>query len=106
MDFRDTPEEAAFRSALEEAAPLYREAPESRAHAEEGRHLMETFMKDALPGALPRDRVFAADLLRLVMSSAGKAISSQSRSREEVDSLAAAIGEMLCLYLGAIKRHT
>lgn len=38
--FRSECDEAAFRSALEEAAPLYREAPESRAHAEQGRHLM------------------------------------------------------------------
>src|ERR1700683_2564260 len=43
MFFRSECDEAAFRSALEEAAPLYREAPESRAHAEEGRHLMESF---------------------------------------------------------------
>jgi AcrR family transcriptional regulator len=40
MFFRSECDEAAFRSALEEAAPLYREAPESRAHNEEGRHLM------------------------------------------------------------------
>jgi AcrR family transcriptional regulator len=97
--FRSECDEAAFRSALEEAAPLYREAPESRAHAEEGRHLMESFMKDVLPEASPRERAFAADLVRLVMSSAGKAISSQNRSRPEVDDLAAAIGEMLCAYL-------
>jgi AcrR family transcriptional regulator len=97
--FRSECDEAAFRSALEEAAPLYREAPESRAHAEEGRRLMESFMKDALPGASLREHAFAADLARLVMSSAGKAISSQNRSRPEVDVLAAAIGEMLCAYL-------
>jgi AcrR family transcriptional regulator len=97
--FRSECDEAAFRSALEEAAPLYREAPESRAHAEEGRRLMESFMKDALPGASLREHAFAADLARLVMSSAGKAISSQNRSRPEVDDLAAAIGEMLCAYL-------
>jgi AcrR family transcriptional regulator len=99
MFFRSECDEAAFRSALEEAAPLYREAPESRAHAEEGRHLMESFMKDALPGVSARERAFAADLAGLVMSSAGKAISSQNRSRSEVDDLAAAIGEMFCAYL-------
>jgi AcrR family transcriptional regulator len=101
MFFRSECDEAAFRSALEEAAPLYREAPESRAHAEEGRQLMESFMKDALPGASVRERAFAADLAGLVMSSVGKAISSQNRSRTEVDDLAAAIGEMFCAYLHA-----
>src|SRR4029077_2238767 len=99
MFFRSECDEAAFRSALEEAAPLYREAPESRAHAEEGRQLMESFMKGALPGGSPRERAFAADLVGLVMSSVGKAVSSQNRSRSEVDDLAVAIGEMFCAYL-------
>ena len=97
--FRSECDEAAFRSALEEAAPLYREVPEARAHAEEGRHLMERFMRDALPGASARERAFAADLVGIVMSSAGKMISVQSRSRTEVDAFAAAIGDMFCSYL-------
>ena len=97
--FRSECDEAAFRSALEEAAPLYREAPESRAHAAEGRDLMERFMKDALPGASARERTFVANLIGLVMSSTGKAISSQNRPPSEVDDLAVAVGEMLCAYL-------
>jgi hypothetical protein len=76
-----------------------REAPESRAHAEEGRRLMESFMKDVLPHASPRKRAFAADLMGLVMSATGKAISSQNRSRSEVDGLAGAVAEMFCAYL-------
>lgn len=97
--FRSECDEAAFRSALEEAAPLYREAPEARAHVEEGRHMMERFMKDALPRATARQRVFAADLIGTVMSSTGKAVSSGSRSASQVDELAAAVGEMFCAYL-------
>jgi AcrR family transcriptional regulator len=97
--FRSECEEAAFRTALEEAAPLYREAPESRAHAEEGRRLMANFMKEALPGVSARERAFAADLLGNVMSATGKAISSQNRSNSEVDAFAMAIGEMLSGYL-------
>jgi AcrR family transcriptional regulator len=107
MFFRSECDEAAFRGALEEAAPLYREAPESRAHAEEGRHLMESFMKDALPDVSAQERAFAADLVGLVMSSTGKAISSQERSRSDVDDLAVAIGDMFCAYLkvdGSVKR--
>jgi AcrR family transcriptional regulator len=97
--FRSECDEAAFRCALEEAAPLYREAPESRAHSQEGRLLMETFMKDALPDASGRQGAFAADLLGLVMSSVGKALSGQSRSRAEVDEFAVAVAEMICAYL-------
>src|SRR5262249_12522708 len=97
--FRSECEEAAFRSALEDAAPLYREAPESRAHAEEGRELIQSFMKEALPGASARQRAFAADLMGLVMSSVGKAVSSQGRPIAEVDAPAGASGEMLSVYL-------
>lgn len=97
--FRSECDEAAFRGALEEAAPLYREAPEAGAHAEEGRDLMERFMRDALPGASARERAFAADLVGTVMSSTGKAISVQNRSRPEVDALADAVGDMFCAYL-------
>lgn len=97
--FRSECDEAAFRSALEEAAPLYREAPESRSHAEEGRQLMENFMRDALPTASVQERVFAADMIGTVMSAVGKAISSQERPRAEVDKFAAAVGEMFCAYL-------
>ena len=99
MFFRSECEEAAFRSALEEAAPLYREAPESRAHAQEGRRLMADFMKDALPGMSARKRAFAADLVSTMMSATGKAISSQNRSNAEVEALALAVGDMLCAYL-------
>lgn len=97
--FRSECDEAAFRSALEEAAPLYAEAPEARAHADEGRQLMLRFMKDVLPAAPPRKRAFAADVVGTVMSSVGKSVSSQNRSRAEVDELAAAVSDMFCGYL-------
>jgi AcrR family transcriptional regulator len=97
--FRSECDEAAFRSALEEAAPLYREAPEAGVHAEEGRRLMERFMSDALPRASARERAFAADLVGVVMSSTGKTISVQNRSRSEVDALAGAVADMFCAYL-------
>jgi AcrR family transcriptional regulator len=99
MFFRSECEEAAFRTALEEAAPLYREVPESRAHAEQGRRLMSDFMKDALPDASARERAFAADLVGTVMSAVGKEISSQNRSNADVDAFAMAVGKMLCGYL-------
>ena len=97
--FRSECDEAAFRSALEDAAPLYNEAPEARAHADEGRQLMLRFMKDVLPTAPPRKRAFAADVVGTVMSSVGKSVSSQNRSRAEVDELAAAVSDMFCAYL-------
>jgi hypothetical protein len=56
-------------------------------------------MEDALPGASARERAFAADLVGIVMSSTGKTISIQNRSRTEVDTLADAVSDMFCAYL-------
>ena len=60
---------------------------------------MEKFMGDALPSASARERAFAADLVGVVMSSTGKMISVQNRSRSEVDALASAVADMFCAYL-------
>jgi AcrR family transcriptional regulator len=98
-------DEAAFRIALEEAAPMYREAPEARTHAQESRHLLERFMRDAIPDRSTREQAFAADLLGTVMSSVGKTISAQTRSRSEVEAFAEALGEMLCGYLERLSRR-
>jgi AcrR family transcriptional regulator len=101
--FRSECDEAAFRGALEDAAPLYREAPEARSHADEGHQLMERFIKDALPGASARERTFAAELIGTVMSSVGKSVSSQNLSRDEVDAFAEAVSDMFCDYLKRAK---
>jgi AcrR family transcriptional regulator len=97
--FRSECDEAAFRSALEEAAPLYREAPEASCSCRRRPPSHGEIHEDALPGASARERAFAADLVGIVMSSAGKMISVQNRSRSEVDALADAVGDMFCAYL-------
>ena len=99
MYFRSECDEAAFRGALEDAAPLYREAPEARAHIQEGRELMQRFVANAIPNAPANERAHAADLIGTVMSAVGHAISSQGRPRAQVDRFAVAIGDMLCAYL-------
>ena len=103
--FQSECDEAEFRSALEEAAPLYLEAPEAHSHALQGRRLMERFMQDALPQVPARERTVVADLMRVVMSSTGKALSSETRSRSEVDRLAAALGDMFCVYLESMHQR-
>jgi AcrR family transcriptional regulator len=97
--FRSECDEMRLRVALADAAPLYREVPEAREHNEEGTRRMLAFMKEALPQATPRQRALAADVMKLVVSSVGKAISEQDRPMSEVDALADAVGNMLCAYL-------
>jgi AcrR family transcriptional regulator len=105
MFFRSECDEMKLRVALADAAPLYREAPEAREHNEEGNRRVLAFMKQALPHASARQRAFAADVTKIVISSTGKAISSQSRPMSEVDALADAISEMLCAYLSSSFAH-
>jgi AcrR family transcriptional regulator len=97
--FRSECDEAELRVALGDAAPLYRDVPETDAHHLEGRRRMQTFLRELLPGVPARERNFAADLIKTAMSAVGKAVSEQNRPRTEVDRLAVAMGGMFCDYL-------
>jgi AcrR family transcriptional regulator len=104
--FRSECEEAQLRVALGDAAPLYRDVPETDEHHVEGTRRMQTFLKELLPSVSARERAFAADLIKTAMSSMGKAVSEQNRSRAEVDRLAMALGDMFCGYLERLESRS
>jgi len=97
--FRSECAERDMRVALDDAAPYYRDAPETEAHRKAVTQMTLRFMKEALPKASNKQRAFAADLMMTSMSAIGKAVSEQGRPAAEVDALAAATGEILCAYL-------
>lgn len=97
--FRSEWEEASLRTALGDAAPLYRDAPEARKHRKIVTRQALTFMKEVLPEVPANERAFAAAVVMTTMSAIGKRISGEARSKSEVDAWALAIGEMLCAYL-------
>ncbi len=99
MFFRSESDEARMRAALAEAAPVYRDTPEAQERNEAGRRRMAAFMREVLPDTSPRERSFAVDLVRTVISTLGHALSSQGRSASEMDAFADAIAEMIWLYL-------
>jgi AcrR family transcriptional regulator len=102
--FRSECEEAEMRIALSDAAPLYRNAPETREQRAAGRRRTQAFMREVLPGVLARERTFAADLVMTTMSAIGKKVSEQGYSRHEVDRWATATGDMFCAYLERLSR--
>jgi AcrR family transcriptional regulator len=53
-------EEAAFRIALEDAAPLYRDSPEAREQKQAGLRVAVAFANEALPDLTPARRLFVA----------------------------------------------
>ncbi len=97
--FRSEWEEAALRTALGDAAPAYRDAPEVAAHRRAGRRRSVRFMAQLLPGATPQVRRFTGELVMGVTSAMGKTVSERARSVAEVDAWSVAIADMLCAYL-------
>jgi AcrR family transcriptional regulator len=97
--FQSEWEEASLRTALGDAAPLYRDVPEARKHKKIVMRQALTFMKEALPEVPANERAFAAAVAMKTMSTIGKRVSVEARSKSEVDAWALAIGEMLSTYL-------
>lgn len=97
-------EEAAVRGALDDAAPLYRDAPEARAAKEMGDHVMQNFMKEALPKTMKATRDSASDLILTTLSLVGKEFSETARTSSEIRSYSDAMADMFCAYLKALKR--
>ena len=92
-------EEAAMRMALDDAAPLYRDAPEAKAARASGKRAFQAFMREMLPRAPEARRALAGDLVKTTMSAAGKAFSETPRSAAEITAYADAMADMFCAYL-------
>jgi AcrR family transcriptional regulator len=97
--FQSEREEASLRTALKDAAPLYRNAPEVRKHREVGMRQLLTFVNEALPEVPVKERAFTAAFLMTTISAVGKSVSVEARSKSEMDTWAVAMGDMLCAYL-------
>ncbi|MGQ3072531.1 MAG: TetR family transcriptional regulator [Ferrovibrionaceae bacterium] len=94
-------DEAAVRGALDDAAPLYRDAPEARAAREAGIATMRRFMAEALPDASEPVRDLAVELIGTTMSAVGKQFSGTPRRPAEIAAFADAMADMFCAYLEA-----
>jgi AcrR family transcriptional regulator len=95
-------EEAAMRVALNDAAPLYRDAPEAREARASGDRTMQGFMRVALPKASESTRALAADLITTTLSKVGKNFSERSRGPAEIETYADAMADMFCAYLESL----
>jgi AcrR family transcriptional regulator len=92
-------DEAAMRMALNDAAPLYRDAPESHEARASGGRIVQIFMREALPEASEATRALAGDLITTTLSQVGKQFSESSRTSAEIDAYAEAMADMFCAYL-------
>jgi AcrR family transcriptional regulator len=101
--FRSEWEETSLRTALGDAAPLYRGAPEVRKHRSAGMRRALIFMNEALPGVPADVQKFAAAVVMSTISAVGKRVSEEAHAISEVDTWALAMGEMLCAYLERLR---
>lgn len=95
-------DEAQMRVALDDAAPLYRDAPEAQEARSSADGALAKYLEEALPAVPQATRVLVGDLIATTLSSAGKSFSESPRTEKEIDAFAAAMGEMFCAYLRSL----
>ncbi|WP_256079611.1 TetR family transcriptional regulator [Massilia sp. YIM B04103] len=96
-------DEAAVRRALDDAAPLYRDAPEAKAARAEGDQNIALFMRELLPAVDEAARSVATDLIVTTLSTVGKQFSETPRTAEEIETYAEAMNAMFRAYLKSLE---
>ena len=91
-------DEAKMRVALNDAAPLYRDAPEAREARASGSRTVQIFMEEALPKASEATRALAGELIMTTLSAVGKQFSETPRGHAEIEAYAEAMADMFCAY--------
>jgi AcrR family transcriptional regulator len=92
-------DEARMRVALNDAAPLYRDAPEAQKGRESGTRAVQHFMREVLPKASTATREMAGALITTTLSEVGKQFSETSRTPAEIKAYANAMADMFCAYI-------
>ena len=95
-------DEAPIRVALDDAAPLYRDAPEAKAAKASGERTVQAFMREVLPDAADATRTLAGGLITTTLSAVGKQFSERPRAPAEIDAYADAMADMFCAYLQSL----
>ncbi|MBD1554469.1 hypothetical protein HAQ04_23965 [Pseudomonas sp. C2L11] len=93
-----------MRVALNDAAPLYRDAPEAREARTLVDRAIQRFMKEVLPDAAMHKRALVGDLITTTLSTVGKTFSSNPRTLADIRAYADAMADMFCAYLTTLER--
>lgn len=98
-------DEAQMRVALSDAAPLYRDAPETQEIRASSYGMFQRFMIQALPQATDAARVLAGDLIGATLSAVGKDFSETPRTPAEIQAYSEAMADMFCAYLEGVAKR-
>jgi AcrR family transcriptional regulator len=97
-------EEAEMRVALNDAAPLYRDAPEAKQARAAGDSIIQTFMRELLPDTPAPVRKSASYLITTTLSTVGKEYSERFRTSAQIKTYADTMADMFCAYLEYLRR--
>ncbi|SDV48753.1 TetR family transcriptional regulator [Chitinasiproducens palmae] len=97
-------EEAEMRVALNDAAPLYRDAPEAREARAAGEAIFAKFMREMLPAASEETRALAGNVLTTTLSTVGKEFSS-TPAPIEMTRYADALSQMFRAYIDQLNQR-
>jgi AcrR family transcriptional regulator len=103
--FRSERQEAALRTALDDAGARVGDSPEARAFSAAARQSFGAFLAEILPDATPQELAFTSEFLMTSMGAAAEEITAEGRSLAEVDAWAKATAEMYCGYLEGLARR-
>lgn len=95
--------EAPIRTALADAAPLFRDAPEAQGYRRGSLRRFVAYWRQVLPQASRAERTQAGDLVGMTVKAIGKRVSEQRRTPAEVEAFAQSLGDMLCAYLEQLR---
>jgi AcrR family transcriptional regulator len=98
-------EEAGIRVALNDAAPLYRDAPEVQAAKASGDRIFQAFLQEVLPKAPKGTRTLLGDLMITTLSTVGKNFSESPHTPAAIRAYAEAMTDMFCAYITEVAHH-
>jgi AcrR family transcriptional regulator len=97
-------EEAQVRTALSDAAPFYRDAPEARQAKSSGQRAVQAFMREVLPDLPSARRTLASDLITSTLGAVGKQFSERPRTPAQIKAYSNAMADMLCAYIAGLQK--
>ncbi|MBU6955588.1 TetR family transcriptional regulator [Hahella sp. HN01] len=96
-------DEVAIRRALDDAAPLYRDAPETEEVMQKSALIFEQFMQQLLPTTdAPKLRLVSSLILN-TLTEVGERFSDAPRSEKEITAYANSMADMFCCYIQSLE---
>jgi AcrR family transcriptional regulator len=100
--FRSEQQEAALRTALDDAGALFRDAPEAHEFLGVIKRRMLTFFEEALPGVPAERQAFTSEVVLTAMAAVAEKVTAQGLNRRAVDAWAQESADMYRAYVESV----